>query len=138
METKTASSLDAEMEQYGRELGRMAQTRDLLGDLLWIYAGHPGLIARNRRLLEKMRLLMEVRCAACPDAVCIARFYPGLVAIRDSLAAIYRKSQQSFLLAPLRGSLDRLAADWDDLVEDCALAKDREVRRLIFQIADAL
>jgi hypothetical protein len=134
----TTTPLQAEVERYGRNLDEIAQAAGLPGSLARIYGSYPGLVWRNRALLKKVRWFMASCHEACPEAACVGGLYPGLAAIRNNLLALRQKAGQTVLLAPLRRSLERLAADWDDLVEDCALAQDQDVRRLIFKIADAL
>lgn len=73
------------------------------------------------------------------EGVCLDQTYDLVVGLRDNYVNLveflsHRKIMGFFLMGITRKSL----MDWDDLVEDFTIAKDTEIRELLYSISEAL
>ncbi|MEW6659972.1 MAG: hypothetical protein AB1424_15040 [Thermodesulfobacteriota bacterium] len=131
----TLANLNDAVEQFNREAERVEKAKLNIFKVYWIVFR----IYRNgRKLLRNFRILMSLCDHLCPEAGCMQKFYPKIKKLRDQYSTIYQLSLKSSRLVPFRHLLDKTLDDWDDLVEDSAIAADPEVRGLITQIADVL
>ena len=89
----------------------------------------------------QLRLLQELSnsCnATCDDPQkCVADICDTATYARDLILDLRNRAKKSRRLLPFRSLLERIATDWDDFVEGCAIAADSDINDLLSQLADA-
>jgi len=122
------------LEDFGRNLQLLRAAKSLLR----IYIKLPLMLARHSLVLKEARDLLDRCRIACETTSCLESNIPSINLIRDTLESLLNDAKQISLLAPFRPFLKSALVEWDDFVEDCAIASDPEIRAMIRTIADAL
>ena len=71
-----------------------------------------------------------------PDK-CSEFFCNTAIEIRDNLLTLFDLSKDTNILIPFRYTLEKAATDWDDFAEDCIIASDPDINKMLDKIADA-
>jgi len=90
---------------------------------------------QSRTALEAIRMGVAWCSDACPTAECLVN--AGAVArmIRDNYLKLLDILPRFGPLSILRGRMERSLYAWDDLVEDCTVGSDHEIRQTLIEIA---
>lgn len=104
--------------------------------LYFVLIGVIFVCEKTRRDFRKAVELCSKECEKDPQE-CAQFFCENSIKIRDHFVYLCNKSKTLSYLLPFRRYFDKAAFEWDDFVEDCTIATDPEIKKLIGQIANA-
>jgi len=122
--------------QFASELQRVL--RGLAGGwpALLPAALHLARMERGSRLtLAKVRSAMALCAELCHEGACLGRLLEHAALIRDLHAEIYGRMAAFPLGFLFRKRVELSLHEWDNLVEDCAVASDPEIREMLIELA---
>ncbi|CAN2039012.1 conserved hypothetical protein [Candidatus Magnetomoraceae bacterium gMMP-15] len=105
----------------------------------------PGLLFRffqhrmqSHKTLFAIRTALEFCNTSCKDASCLDNIYEDAKAIRDKYYEIFKQTSGQSIFFLFNMMIKDTLSDWDDLVEDCVIGSDKEIRSMISDIAERL
>ncbi len=107
---------------------------------IWYTAKLTWVMARatfnERRTIREMRKYMAECHEQCDNAACMFELYESIKGIRDAYVSMVKCfSQLPRFLHLHKKHAEKMLIDWDDLVEDCFISSDPEIRTSISRIA---
>ena len=104
---------------------------------------YPNVFLSHRsssRYLRKLRKLMKLCGTFCKEGKCMVEAYEHTKKTRDEYLQLISKLERLPFrsVSPASAILRYDLAKWDDLVEDCLIASDPELRSLVSSIATAV
>lgn len=108
-------------------------------NIVKLYLALFGVIFTYKKIRNDFRKAIELCSKECEKdpQECAQFFCEKSIEIRDSFVFLCNKSKTLSIIRPFRRHFDKAAFEWDDFVEDCTIATDPEVKKLIGQIANA-
>ena len=97
----------------------------------------------TQNIIKKIRTILNECSNICHDtsaeAACLNIFTDLAVRIRDNYSVLIEiVSRHKLTSLFLSGITEKSLADWDDLVEDCTIGNDSEIRNLLYKISEAV
>jgi len=92
----------------------------------------------SRRAIATMREALSLCAEVCEAGHCMAAAGRRATIIRDNYARIVAAIEELPVPAFLKRRVEQSLTEWDDLVEDCAIGSDPEIRAALTDIAARL
>jgi hypothetical protein len=126
-----------DFHRFSSEVQRTATMLDHVGPLGMLRAAANLLLMEHRgnKAISLARAMFEACAHACETAPCVKGIHETARTVRDNYLLLAKMVPRLPVLSLLKGRVSRSLDEWDNLVEDCAIASDREFRNLIPDIA---
>lgn len=110
-----------------------------MATLYWDYLRSAvGISFISRKSIKEIRANQADCVIGCSENGCSEEFISQVKATRNRMLELNSLVQKSVLPSIVKKHFDNSVIDWDDLVEDCAISSDPEIRESIESIANLL
>jgi hypothetical protein len=126
-------------EDYLYELDRSIRMAKASGIMLKTLVATYSLRRMSRSLREDLRQAIDKCEGNCElNDRCAQKFCEMATSIRDKMLELVNLTDKHTVTAPIRLLMARPVEEWNDFVENCAVAADPEIRTLLDRLSDAV